>query len=73
MRPSYTPKPQMTKRANRVAAFAKIHTAPLETLTPMMVESIAASHERKGTVGFQKLLTELHATLDHRRAREARQ
>lgn len=63
----------VSKRANRVAAFMKIHTAPLETLTPMMVESIAGSHERKGSVGFNRLLTELRATLEHRKAREAGQ
>lgn len=73
MRPAYTPTKQVSKKANRVAAFAKIMTAPIATLTPMMVESIAASHERKGTVGFQKLLRELRATLEHRIAREARQ
>ena len=72
MKPRHAPK-QMTRQANRVAAFAKIYTAPLETLTPMMVESIARTHERQGTPGFHKLLTELRATLEHRKAREARQ
>lgn len=63
---------KMTRAHNRMAAFSKVYTAPLDTLTPMMVESIAGSHERKGTPGYHKLLTELTNTLVHRRAREAR-
>lgn len=69
MRPQNKP---ITRKANRVAAFSKIYTAPLETLTPAMVESIARTHERQGTPGFHKLLTELRATLTARIAREGR-
>ncbi|QOV95247.1 hypothetical protein [Novosphingobium sp. ES2-1] len=61
----------MTKRDNAVAAFAKASTAPLQTLTPAMLESIAASHARRGTHDFDQLLAKLTETVEARRVREA--
>ena len=54
--------------ANRVAAFAKVGTAPIERMTPDMIESIAASHARRGTPAFDKLLAELRDVADARRS-----
>ncbi len=61
----------VTKRENAVAAFAKASTAPLHTLTEAMLESIAASHARRGTHDFDQLLTKLRDTVAARRIREA--
>ncbi|MFN3456870.1 MAG: hypothetical protein ACK4Z8_04760 [Novosphingobium sp.] len=61
----------VTKRDNAVAAFAKAATAPLERLTPAMLESIAASHARRGTRDFDQLLAKLAETVEARRVREA--
>lgn len=61
----------VTKRDNAVAAFAKASTAPLQTLTPAMLESIAASHARRGTRDFEQLLAKLTETVEARRVREA--
>lgn len=69
-RPAHHAPAQMTRQHNRVAAFMKVRTAPLHTLTPAMIESIAGSHARKGTADFNKLLVELRATLEHRTAQE---
>lgn len=56
---------------NHVAAFAKASTAPIEGLTPAMIESIAASHARRGTPGFDKLLRDLAEVVEMRKARIA--
>jgi hypothetical protein len=56
-------KPQITKRDNAVTAFNKITIAPLHTLTPAMVDSIARSHGVKPEL--------LHARLAERRERES--
>lgn len=61
----------VTKRDNAVAAFAKASTAPLHTLTDAMLESIAASHSRRGTRDFDQLLGKLRDTVAARRIREA--
>ncbi|SMC68654.1 hypothetical protein [Novosphingobium sp. B1] len=61
----------VTKRENAVAAFAKASTAPLHTLTEAMLESIAASHARRGTRDFDQLLAKLRDTVAARRLREA--
>ncbi|HQS98091.1 MAG TPA: hypothetical protein PK823_16535 [Novosphingobium sp.] len=61
----------VTKRDNAVAAFAKAATAPLHTLTPAMLESITASHARRGTRDFDALLAKLGQTVNDRREREA--
>lgn len=61
----------VTKRDNAVAAFAKASTAPLHTLTEAMLESIAASHARRGTRDFDQLLDKLRDTVASRRIREA--
>lgn len=60
----------VTQRDNAIAAFAKAATAPLHTLTPAMLESIAASHARRGTPAFARLLDKLAGTVAERRARE---
>lgn len=60
----------VTKRDNAVAAFAKASTAPLQMLTPAMLESIAASHARRGTRDFDQLLAKLSETVEARRERE---
>lgn len=62
----------ITKRDNTVAAFAKASTAPLLTLTDAMLDSITASHARRGTRDFDQLLTKLRETVDARREREVR-
>ena len=62
---------KVTKRDNAIAAFAKASTAPLLTLTPAMLESIAASHARRGTRDFDQLLAKLSETVEARRVREA--
>ena len=62
----------VTKRDNTVAAFAKASTAPLSTLTDAMLDSITASHARRGTRDFDQLLTKLRETVDARREREVR-
>lgn len=62
----------VTKRDNTVAAFAKASTAPLQTLTDAMLDSITASHARRGTRDFDQLLTKLRETVDARRQREVR-
>lgn len=61
----------ITKRDNAVAAFAKASTAPLHTLTDAMLESITASHARRGTRDFDQLLAKLSETVAARRVREA--
>lgn len=61
----------ITKRDNATAAFAKAATAPLRTLTPAMLESIAASHARRGSKDFDALLAKLNETVAARREREA--
>lgn len=68
MRRRPAPKQNMTRAYNHTAAFAKVGTAPLETLTPGMVESIAASHARRGTPAFDKLLADLRVVVEQRRA-----
>ncbi len=67
-RASFKPKTNVTVSANRVAAFAKAGTAPIETLTDAMVESIAASHARRGTPAFDTLRRELFEVVNARRA-----
>lgn len=62
----------VTKRDNTVAAFAKASTAPLQTLTDAMLDSITASHARRGTRDFDQLLTKLRETVKARREREVR-
>jgi len=56
----------ITKRDNWTAALAKANTAPLKTLTPMMIESIAASHARRGTPDHAKLVVAINAVIDGR-------
>ena len=70
-RRSYTPKAQISRAANHTAAFAKAGTARLETLTPAMLESIAASHARRGTPLFDKLLVDLSQVVEMRRSMAA--
>ncbi|WP_041550408.1 hypothetical protein [Novosphingobium aromaticivorans] len=60
----------MTKRDNMTAAYAKAATAPLDRLTPAMLDSIAASHARRGTRDFDQLLAKLRETVEARRLRE---
>lgn len=60
----------VTKRDNAVAAFAKASTAPLHTLTEAMLDSITASHARRGTRDFDQLLAKLRETVEARRQRE---
>jgi hypothetical protein len=62
----------VTKRDNTSAAFAKASTAPLQTLTDAMLDSITASHARRGTRDFDQLLTKLRETVEARREREVR-
>lgn len=67
MKPRHA-KPVMTRQHNHVAAFSKASTAPLERLTPAMIDSIAASHARRGTPAFDKLLADLQAVVENRKA-----
>lgn len=60
---------QMTRDYNQTMAFSKVTTAPLHTLTDMMVQSIANSHSSMRD--RPKLLAELQARVADRRAREA--
>ena len=60
--------PQMSMQYNRTMAFSKVTTAPLHTLTDMMVQSIANSHSSMRD--RPKLLAELQARVADRRARE---
>lgn len=62
---------QMSAHYNHVAAFAKVGTAPLERLDDAMIESIAASHARRGTPAFNRLLTGLREVVAMRRERDA--
>jgi hypothetical protein len=48
----------------------KAATAPLSTLTPMMLESIAGSHARRATPQFARLLADLQAIVNKRREGE---
>lgn len=68
-RPARTAPKQMTAAFNHTAAFAKIGMAPLAHLTDAMVESIAASHARRGTAAFEKLHRDLREVVEMRRAR----
>ena len=71
MKPRRIPKrDEMTAKANRIAAFTKVSTAPLHTLTEAMIDSIVRSHATERT--RTKLAMELRATLGARKAREAR-
>jgi hypothetical protein len=48
----------------------KAATAPLSTLTPMMLESIAASHARRATPQFARMLADLQRIVNKRREGE---
>lgn len=56
----------ITKRANWIAAIAKANIAPLETLTDDMLDSITASHARRGTKDYDKLMAELKTIIGER-------
>lgn len=58
----------ITKRANWIAAITKASTAPLSALTPDMIDSIAASHARRGTRDHAKLVSEITAIVEGRSA-----
>lgn len=60
----------ITRRQNHIAAFTKAATAPLHTLDMAMLESIAASHARRGTRDFDQLLERLRSTVAERGERE---
>ena len=60
---------QMTARGNTIAATMKASTAPLETLTADMLDSIAASHARRGSRQFENLLARLQRIVRDRKAR----
>ncbi len=62
--------PAMTRAFNHTAAFAKAQMAPLTTLNSAMIESIAASHARRGTAGFDQLKRDLIEVVEMRRGRE---
>ena len=62
--------PKMTREYNTVGAFMKVTTAPLHTLTPAKLDSIAASHAKRDTPAFHKLLAEVEAMIAARRERE---
>lgn len=59
---------QMTRAHNTTAAFMKVTTAPLHTLTDAMLESIARSHASERD--RPALLTELRARLAMRKSLE---
>lgn len=71
MKRPYAPKQRMTRQLNHTAAFAKAGTAPLATLTPAMLESIAGSHARRGTPAFDKLLLDLAQVVEARKVMAA--
>lgn len=56
---------------NHMTAFDKARTTPLERLDDGMIESIAASHARRGTPAFDSLLTGLREVVAMRRERDA--
>lgn len=58
----------VTVAANRVAAFAKAGTAPLDKLTDANLQSIARSHCGRGPGAFDALLAELRDMVDARKA-----
>lgn len=59
---------KMTRALNVTAAFSKVTTAPLATLTDAMLESICNSHAAPRD--RPALLRELHARLAARKRRE---
>lgn len=59
---------QMTRAHNTTAAYMKVTTAPLHTLTDAMLISIANSHATERD--RPHLLRELHARLAERKRRE---
>lgn len=61
----------VTKRDNERAAIAKAMSGRLSAMTPANLESIAASHARRGTRDFDQLLAKLTETVEARRVREA--
>lgn len=67
----YRQREQMTRAGNHTAAVAKATTAPLHALTDAMLESIAASHARRGSADFGKLVAQLREIVAGRRDREA--
>ena|GEM_PF-5023415 len=71
-RPAFQRPQAITRRENHTAAFMKVATAPLATLTPAMLESIAASHARRGSPDFARLFASLSQQIADRRARETR-
>jgi hypothetical protein len=57
-----------TQRDGIIVAVDKVSSAPLQTLTPAMVESIAASHVKRGTPAFERLVERLGAVVARRKA-----
>ena len=71
MKPRARHAPQaMTSEYNQTQAFMKVTTAPLHTLTPAMLESIARTHCGRREGAFGRMLGELQARVDARRERE---
>lgn len=65
-RPRHAPK-QMTREYSETQAFMKVTIAPLHTLTPAMLESIARSHCSKRPGAYDVMLSKLRGMVETRR------
>lgn len=72
MKPQRFSPPAPTQRDGIIVAVDKASTAPLHTLHRAGIESIAASHVKRGTPAYVRLVERLEAIVEMRRAREAR-
>lgn len=72
--PSPFARVEMTQRDNSIAAISKASTAPLDRLNAQLIESIAASHARRGSKAFVELHAKLVEIVEarHEREREVR-
>lgn len=60
----------IAQRDKDAAALTCVRFAPLHTLTPAILESIAGSHAKRGTPAFDRLLARLERAVAERRERE---
>lgn len=58
---------RMTADYNETQAFSKVTIAPLHTLTPAMLESIARTHSGKRPGAYDAMLAKLRGMVETRR------
>lgn len=68
-RTRHAPK-SMTRDYNTTVAFMKVTTAPLDTLTPERLESIARVHAGRREGAYDRMLADLQARVAERMERE---